>query len=95
VFRFPDLVITSDCDVLTSPGTYTLDDLTAKSEEAAGSGPIRFFDPRHYSRSVEDFELTIATVNDGRVSGEIRFIAVSGSNEMIVAGQFSNIPLGL
>ena len=95
VFRFPDLAITSDCERLTSPGTYTLAELAPYSEKGAGQAPVKFFDHRHYSRRVEDGELTITTVKDGRVSGEIRFVAVSGSDEMTVAGQFFNIPLDL
>ena len=92
VVRYPELTVVSVCESFTKPGTVSLEELMPEGEETSESIPVKFFDHRHYARRVEDGDLTITTVDDGRLSGEFRFLTVSGSSELSIAGTFTNVP---
>ena len=93
VFRAPEISITTDCQRLAEPGTYSIEDLTPAGEVATASIPIHFFDETHtWLGRVGNGVLTIAESGNGVVSGEFTFDMANPRRQLSIIGNFQNIP---
>lgn len=92
VFQFPSVMITADCTMLTTPGSYTLRELAGPSGEITASTPVEFYDHRQiWFGQILDGLLTISVSDNGSISGDFRFDAAGNSDQLTVIGTFSNI----
>lgn len=92
VFRFPNASVVANCERLTTPGTYQLDELASEEVKNSESYLAAVWDPKHVWHGADSGELTITAVDDGAISGEFRFETSNPSDRLAVSGTFSNLP---
>ena len=92
VFQFPNVRVVANCERLTTPGTYQLDELASEEVKNSESYLAAVWDQKHVWHGADSGELTITAVDDGAISGEFRFETSNPSDRLAVSGTFSNLP---
>ena len=92
VFQFPNVRVVANCERLTTPGTYQLDELASEAVKNSESYLAAVWDPKHVWHGVDSGELTISAFDGGAISGEFHFEASNPSVRLSVSGTFSNLP---
>lgn len=92
VFQFPNVRIIVDCERLTTPGTYQVDELADDDISKAESRLAAVWDAKHVWYGVDSGELTISDFDGEAISGEFYFAASNPVDRISISGTFSNLP---